>query len=470
MTPGAKSLCAFAVKRGDLKKRIDVHYNLPEYTLLEKQLRSKFADRLKPLGEIADVICGPFGSAIKNTDYRESGIPLVRITNISKDGYMNYDDLIFLSEELGERLCRTQVTEGDIVISQRGSLGQCAVVDGRYPKMNISANIIAVKNIRESSASFIHDYLLSVVGQALLARNASGQVQQKITTQDIADVPIPLGCDEKHLSGLVRSAYSSYSQKIAQTDSLLRGMSGYIHEVLDLDEVEDKTTIFFAAPRGNVLHKRMDPEYHRPFYAHRIREIEKAPHDTLGNIVEFSNETWNQKDYFASEFPYIEISGVRLRENVYETVATPLEEAPSRANMIVRRGEIIVSATRPHRGAIATITCPDGEMEIASTGFCVLRRLRREDVSKEYLQWILLDDYVLLQMLRGSSGGNYPAITGDELKKIVIPIPDPALQKKICEEAARRKDAVKALRGEAAREWQAAKTQFEKDLFGGQKK
>ena len=107
MTPGAKSLCAFAVKRGDLKKRIDVHYNLPEYTLLEKQLRNKFAHRLKPLGEIADVICGPFGSAIKNTDYRESGIPLVRITNISKDGYMNYDDLIFLSEELGERLCRT---------------------------------------------------------------------------------------------------------------------------------------------------------------------------------------------------------------------------------------------------------------------------------------------------------------------------------------------------------------------------
>lgn len=273
-----------------------------------------------------------------------------------------------------------------------------------------------------------------------------------------------------NLPGLIRDAHSSCSQKIAQADSLLHGMSGYIHKVLDLDEVEDKKTIFFAAARGNLLHTRMDPEYHRPFYAHRIHEIEKTPHDTLGNIVEFSNETWNQKDYFASEFPYIEISGVRLRENVYETVATPLKEAPGRAKMIVRRDDIIISTTRPHRGAIATINCPDGKMEIASTGFCVLRRLKREDVSKEYLQWILLDDYVLLQMLRRSSGGNYPAITADELKKIVIPIPDPALQKKICDEAARRKNAVKVLRNEAAREWQEAKTQFEKDLFGGQKK
>ena len=45
------------------------------------------------LGELADVICGPFGSAITNKDYQESGIPLIRITNISGDGYMDYSDI-----------------------------------------------------------------------------------------------------------------------------------------------------------------------------------------------------------------------------------------------------------------------------------------------------------------------------------------------------------------------------------------
>ena len=79
------------------------------------------------LGELADVICGPFGSAITNKDYQESGIPLIRITNISGDGYMDYSDIIYISEELGNSLSRTQVSAGDIVISQRGSLGQCAI-------------------------------------------------------------------------------------------------------------------------------------------------------------------------------------------------------------------------------------------------------------------------------------------------------------------------------------------------------
>lgn len=92
------------------------------------------------LGELADVICGPFGSAITNKDYQESGIPLIRITNISGDGYMDYSDIIYISEELGNSLSRTQVSAGDIVISQRGSLGQCAIVDDTFPKLNISAN------------------------------------------------------------------------------------------------------------------------------------------------------------------------------------------------------------------------------------------------------------------------------------------------------------------------------------------
>jgi len=92
---------------------------------------------------------------------------------------MDYEDLIYIPESLGNSLARTQVAPGDIVISQRGSLGQCAIIDNAFKKLNISANIIAVKNIRDISAMFVHDYILSSIGQTLLERNTSGQVQKK---------------------------------------------------------------------------------------------------------------------------------------------------------------------------------------------------------------------------------------------------------------------------------------------------
>ena len=96
----------------------------------------------------------------------------------------------------------------------------------------------------------------------------------------------------------------------------------------------------------------------------------------------------------------------------------------------------------------------------------MLRNLKRTDVLKEFLQWILLDDYVLLQMLQRSSGGNYPAINAEELKKIVIPIPDISIQRQICDEANRRKQQANQMRKKAEEEWAEAKAQFEKELLG----
>lgn len=129
---------------------------------------------------------------------------------------MDYSDIIYISEELGNSLSRIQVTAGDIVISQRGSLGQCAIVDDTFPKLNISANIIAIKNTKGVSAEFVRNYILSSVGQTLLERASSGQVQQKITTQDIADLLIPTQCDEQKLITIIDAGHINIKIKFSK--------------------------------------------------------------------------------------------------------------------------------------------------------------------------------------------------------------------------------------------------------------
>jgi len=469
LTPGADELCVFAVKRGEVEERCDVNYNHPKYRALVDSLITLFGNRFKTIGEIADVICGPFGTAITQNDYTEVGLPLLRITNITKHGFLDCTDMKYINKDCADRLARMQVSAGDIVISQRGTLGQCAVVDNTYPLFNISANLIAVKNIKGTNAEYVRNYLLSPIGVALLQRTQSGQVQGKITTQDIEDMPIPVISNPSKLNKVIDNAYDAYTMKRREADTLLAGMDGFVREIIGLPE-EDKTrSMLFAVKISHKDAGRIDPEFHNPFYQHRIKRIKEMNHDTLGNIIEFSSETWNQKSDFEGTFPYIEISGVGLKTNEYEITQTPVAEAPSRAKMIVRNGDIIVSTTRPHRGAIATINCNDGYY-IASTGFCVLRKMKRNDISPEYLQWVLLNDYVLQQFLQRSSGGNYPAIIQDEMKKVVIPIPDKDIQNKIVKEAIHRKSNAHQLKREAEAEWAAAKTTFEQELLGGMDK
>lgn len=132
---------------------------------------------------------------------------------------------------------------------------------------------------------------------------------------------------------------------------------------------------------------------------------------------------WNQKnDRYPIDFPYIEISGVGLGTDEYSVVTVPTNEAPSRARQVVHTDDILVSLTRPHRGAIARIR-KENDGAIASTGFCVLRHLLSDRVSRDFLMLSLGSSIGLDQMLMRSSGGNYPAITEDELANVLIPIP-----------------------------------------------
>lgn len=121
---------------------------------------------------------------------------------------------------------------------------------------------------------------------------------------------------------------------------------------------------------------------------------------------------------FEQVFEYLEISGVGLGTDEYVTTKTLISEAPSRAKMRTKPGDIVISTTRPQRGAIAEIK---REGIIASTGFAVVRDVAQA-INRKWLLYVLMSQICLLQMHQRSSGGNYPAITEDELKQIYIPI------------------------------------------------
>lgn len=138
-------------------------------------------------------------------------------------------------------------------------------------------------------------------------------------------------------------------------------------------------------------------------------------------MIEYSEETWDKSDCrFIDTFPYIEISRVGLGTNEYAALETPVAEAPSRARQVVRTGDILISLTRPHRGAVASVL-PEHDGTVASTGFAVVRNVDSRQIHREFLLICLTASFGCNQMLMRSSGGNYPAVTRDEVSQILIP-------------------------------------------------
>ncbi len=216
----------------------------------------------------------------------------------------------------------------------------------------------------------------------------------------------------------------------------------------------------FAVMAG-MLEGRIDPHFYLPKFRNVVSLIKTCKYAKLGEIASFSKETTDFSE-FGDEFEYLEISGVELGTNAYSTTTTMVAEAPSRAKMKTQRGDIVISMTRPHRGAIAEIL-ENGI--IASTGFSVIRDVC-SSVNKKWLLYTLLSEKVLLQMLQRSSGGNYPAITEDEVKNIYIPLPSYEKQILMVQDIERaildRKTKLLLIE----EEWEASKLAFENELLG----
>lgn len=84
------------------------------------------------IGELAAdqrnaLVGGPFGSNLVSADYVESGVPVIRGQNMGRGRWVS-GDFVFVSEEKAEALSANIARPGDVVFTQRGTLGQVAVV------------------------------------------------------------------------------------------------------------------------------------------------------------------------------------------------------------------------------------------------------------------------------------------------------------------------------------------------------
>ena len=85
-----------------------------------------------PLADLATtrgLVGGPFGSSLGKKDYVASGVPVIRGQNLSGVGRFNDSDFVYVTPEKARgELSRNLALPGDVVFTQRGTLGQVGVV------------------------------------------------------------------------------------------------------------------------------------------------------------------------------------------------------------------------------------------------------------------------------------------------------------------------------------------------------
>jgi len=137
----------------------------------------------------------------------------------------------------------------------------------------------------------------------------------------------------------------------------------------------------------------------------------------LEDLADLNPEVWTSRDR-PSVLRYVDLSGTKWGR-IGAVTDYPADEAPSRAQRILRPGDTIVGTVRPGNGSYALVT-RDGLT--ASTGFAHLRPKRARDAAFVYLAATTRANMDMLAHL--ADGGAYPAVRPAQVAATPVVVPD----------------------------------------------
>ena len=152
---------------------------------------------------------GPFGSKLTSRDYVAEGVPVIRGSNLNGSRFLSMDDFVFVSDsKVQEDLSGNLAKAGDLVFTQRGTLGQVAIIpeggiSNRYVVSQSQMKITLDEN--KSDKFFLYYYFSSrqTVEKILNLVSSSGVPHINLTVLRNFEVPVPSLDIQKRIASIL---------------------------------------------------------------------------------------------------------------------------------------------------------------------------------------------------------------------------------------------------------------------------
>lgn len=174
------------------------------------------------------IVGGPFGSDLVSSDYVTAGIPVIRGQNMG--GRYLSGDYVFVSYSKARKLHANTARANDIVFTQRGTLGQVAIVPKKpFDEYIISQSQMKVTlNAEIADVQFIYHYFSSFDGQKQITESAiqTGVPHTNLGILKTYKLPLPSNIAEQYAIAAI----------LSDVDALLDGLDRLIAKKRDLKQ------------------------------------------------------------------------------------------------------------------------------------------------------------------------------------------------------------------------------------------
>ncbi|AMO58430.1 hypothetical protein GZ77_19075 [Endozoicomonas montiporae] len=194
------------------RTELPAHWVEKRLSFLAKEERTAFVD-------------GPFGSDLKSSDYKPSGVPLIQLNNI-RDSKHLLRNMKFVTEEKKEELCRHVALPGDVVVAKMAEpVARAAIVANDYPEYVIVADCIKMTpNLRLVDLRFLVWAINCDVVRINAELVSTGTTRIRISLGELKKlkIPFPPSDEQKLIANFLDHETAKIDILIEEQQSLIR--------------------------------------------------------------------------------------------------------------------------------------------------------------------------------------------------------------------------------------------------------
>lgn len=407
----------------------------------------------KSIDDVAlSVRSGPFGSNLLKTNYIDDGVIVLRPFNI-KDATTESENLVYISEKECKAQSLYLYKEGDLAFARVGDI-RCGVISDYGKPITISPNIIVAQiDSGQINPYFLSIYMNTLLGNLQMERGLKVVAQPTITVETIKTVRIPNF--PREIQDEIAEFFHLSQKNRRDSQKLYSEAEKLLLAALGLDKLDLSPQLSYTTTSDEVkTATRFDPDYYQPKYQKAMAILGKSGKQ-LEDVARLAKRRFVPHPNIP--FQYIEISDI-TNDGQVESNTIPGEDAPSRAQFIVKTNDVITSTVRPIRRLSALIE-PGQNGYVCSSGFAVLEPI---DIEPELLL-IYLRLPILAEILDlHTTATMYPAISTVDLMQIPITKPDASISNEIVIKVKQARAAQK----EAKQLLEIAKQRVEQMILG----
>jgi len=177
-----------------IKFRWETEFKETEIGRIPREWEIKEVKNLVDSNKKYPIVDGPFGTQLHMEEYKQEGIPVIRVVNLAFDGRFLNDDLVYISEAKFRELIRSEVRPNDLIIAKTGAtIGKLALLPDNIPRALIASSCLKVSfDIQKANPKYYLYLFMSHIGQeSIKLRADGGSTRPTINLTPFSEISVP---------------------------------------------------------------------------------------------------------------------------------------------------------------------------------------------------------------------------------------------------------------------------------------